>query len=260
MKPRKKPSKVTSATSAGKENVEMGYRESEPPAKRQRKTAGTSSQINPRHKKVKEATAKTARWKPLPQRTRDYIAATVDIAVYNSLPQKGSKRDASEEHLSQLRQRFLDRCSSIQAPVSKLKDLKNIKKCCASQEEYLREDEASLKMLQNELDKTLDTLERNSEEVEKLQDEISRLRAFLDETENDEFQNVDTGVLNLPELPEASFQQATLQEKLMGIGNRDALLQDLQTIQRSPAMQNLLTFLESAHAEADGVSPIGHGN
>ncbi|XP_038656904.1 centromere protein Q-like isoform X2 [Scyliorhinus canicula] len=236
MKPRKKPSKVTS-TSAGKENVEMGYRESEPPAKRQRKTAGTPSQINPRYKKVKESIAKTARWKPLPQSARDYIAATVDIAVYNSLAQKGSKSDASQEHLSQLRQRFLDRCSSIQAPVSNLKDLKNIKKSCASQEEHLREDEASLKMLQNELDKTLDTLERNSEEVEKLQDEISRLRAFLDETENDEFQ-----------------------EKLMGIGNRDALLQDLQTIQRSPAMQNLLTFLEYAHAEADGVSPIGHGN
>ncbi|XP_038656905.1 centromere protein Q-like isoform X3 [Scyliorhinus canicula] len=219
MKPRKKPSKVTS-TSAGKENVEMGYRESEPPAKRQRKTAGTPSQINPRYKKVKESIAKTARWKPLPQSARDYIAATVDIAVYNSLAQKGSKSDASQEHLSQLRQRFLDRCSSIQAPVSNLKDLKNIKKSCASQEEHLREDEASLKMLQN----------------------------------------VDTGVLNLPELPEASFQQATLQEKLMGIGNRDALLQDLQTIQRSPAMQNLLTFLEYAHAEADGVSPIGHGN
>ncbi|XP_078063866.1 centromere protein Q [Mustelus asterias] len=259
MKQRKKPAKISSMA-AGKENVEAGNRESEPPAKRQRETAGTSSQINPKHKKVKVSSVKIARWKPLPQSTRDYIAAAVDIAVYNSLPQKGFKKEDSQEHLSHLRQRFLDRCSSIQAPVSKLKDLKNIKKSCAFQEEHLREDEASLQMLQNELDKTLDTLERNSEEVEKLQDEISHLKAFLDETENDEFQNVDSGVLSLPELPEASFQQATLQEKLMGIGNRDAILQDLQTIQRSPALQNLLAFLERAHTEADGVSPIGNGN
>ncbi|XP_048381355.1 centromere protein Q-like [Stegostoma tigrinum] len=258
MEPRKKVSKTTSTGAAGKKNIEMGYKENELPAKKKRKTTDASIQINPKQKKVKVSTVDTARWKPLPQSTKDYITAAVDIAIYNALPQKGSKMEASQEHLSQLRHRFLDRCSSIKVPVSKLRDLKNVQRSYASKKEHLREDEASLQILQDELDKILATLERNGEEVDKLQNEISSLRTFLDETENNEFQNVGVGVLNLPELPEASFQQTTLQEKLMAIGNHDALLQDLQTIQRCPAVQNLLTFLEHAHAEADTVSPIDH--
>ncbi|XP_043539004.1 centromere protein Q-like isoform X2 [Chiloscyllium plagiosum] len=232
--------------------------ENEQPATKKRKTAGNSSQMNPKQKVGKVPNVNTARWKPLPQSTRDYIAAAIDIAIYNALPLKGSKMEASQEHLSQLKHRFLDRCSSLKVPVSKLKDLRNVQRSCVSKEEYLKEDEVSLRVLQDELDKILKTMEQNSEDVDKLQNEISTLRAFLDETENEQFQNVGVGVLNLPELPEASFQQTTLQEKLMAIGNQVSLRQDLQIIQHCPAMQNLLTFLEHAHAEAENVSPIGH--
>uniref|UniRef100_UPI00398EDBD9 centromere protein Q n=1 Tax=Pristiophorus japonicus TaxID=55135 RepID=UPI00398EDBD9 len=258
MKPRKKPSETMSARAAEKENVAAGHGETEPPAKKRRKTACATSQINPKQRKVTVSIAKASRWKPLPHSTRDYLTATINSAMYKSWPQKGFEKESSQDHLSQLRQRLLDRCSSIQVPVSRLKDLKNVKKSCALQTEHLREDEATLQILQDELDQTLDTLERNREEVERLEDDISSLRELLDDAEGGELQNMNPGVLNLPELPQTSFQQATLQEKLMAIRNRDDLLLDLQTTQRSPEVRNLLTFLELAHAEADGLSPIGH--
>ncbi|XP_067833200.1 centromere protein Q [Heptranchias perlo] len=256
MKPRKTTSKTTSRA-AEKEDVEMEHRESEPPVKKQRTRLDAPNQMNRKQKVARVSAAKAARWKPLPQSTRDYIAAAVNIAMYNSLPQRGSEMEASQEHLVHLRRRFLARCSSIKVPVGKLKDLKNLKKSYELQKDHLREDEATLQTLQDELEKTLESLEQNTMEVEKLQDDIKALKDLLDETGCEELQNVSPGVLNVPELPQTSFQERPLQEKLADVENRDDLLKDLQTIRRSSNMQNLLAFLEGAHAEADKVSPLG---
>ncbi|XP_062892771.1 uncharacterized protein LOC134339914 [Mobula hypostoma] len=213
-----------------------------------------TTQQNPKQKTVKVPPARLTRWKTLPQATRDFIANVIERARLSSLPRRDSDQEASLQLLRQLEKRLLDRCSSLLVPPGKLKDLKNCRKLLVLEEGQLKEGEAALQNLQEELDRTLDRLEKTRDEAEVLQEEIGQLKGFLEEAEDQGMQDVASGVLNLPPLPPESFQQQTLQDQLMSIENVREIFAELYTLQRSSHVQILSGFLERAHAAAELLS------
>ncbi|XP_059818688.1 centromere protein Q-like [Hypanus sabinus] len=213
-----------------------------------------TTQQNPKQKTVRVPPARLTRWKTLPQTTRDFIADAIDRALLSSLPRTDSDQEASLQLLRQLERRLLDRCSSLLVPPGKLKDLKDCRRLLVLEEAQLKEGEAALQNLQEELDRTLDRLERNRDEAEVLQEEIGQLRGFLEEAEDQGMQDRAPGVLNLPPLPPESFQQPTLQDQLMSVKNPRQILSELHALQRSSHVQMLSGFLEQAHAAAELLS------
>ncbi|XP_059576212.1 centromere protein Q-like [Alligator mississippiensis] len=98
--------------------------------------------------------------------------------------------------------------------------------------------------------------EHTDENIQSLQDKIRMLRSELEEEENKAkmvFQGSGRGVLNLPELPTNSLEAPILQEEILKIPNQTGVLQNLNTIQRSAEMRNMLSLLKQAYEKVDSL-------
>ncbi|NWY38800.1 CENPQ protein, partial [Sylvia atricapilla] len=205
-------------------------------------------------KRVKLSSATTGSWQPLSENSKLLLEKIVDSVVLSVLSQQREKKDDVQKHLNVLKERVLRSFKSLKVPPGKLGNLRNILSLQMAEKQMLEVNEESLVQLQEEITEAERSAERIQENIQQLQYKIQVLKNQLEEDEKDArkvFQESGSGALHLPELPKRSFQAPILQEEILKVKNQKGLLKDLNTIQQSADLKNLLTLIEKTYEKVD---------
>ncbi|XP_040406731.1 centromere protein Q [Cygnus olor] len=182
-------------------------------------------------KKVKLTSAKTESWQTLSESSRKFLETVMDSGIL-----------------------MLGLFKTLKVPPGKLGDLKNVLSLHLAEKQMLETNEKTLIQLQEEITEAEQSAEHMEETIMRLQNKIQALKKQLEEDEKKAqkvFQEGGTGALHLPELPKRSLQAPTLQEEVLKIKNQKGLLKDMNTIQQSADMKNMLTLIEKIYEKVD---------
>ncbi|XP_010581407.1 PREDICTED: centromere protein Q [Haliaeetus leucocephalus] len=205
-------------------------------------------------KKVKLTSAKTGSWQTLSESSRQFLETVMDSTILSVLCQRIERKDDVQRHLNLLKERVLRFFKTLKVPPGKLGNLKNIPSLQMAEKQMLETNEESLVQLQEEINEAEQSAERIEETIQQLQHKIQVLKNQLEEDEKKArkvFQENGSGALCLPELPRRSLQAPTLQEEILKIKNQKGLLKDMNTIQQSAALKNMLTLIEKTYEKVD---------
>ncbi|XP_053792796.1 centromere protein Q isoform X3 [Vidua chalybeata] len=205
-------------------------------------------------KKVKLSSATIRSWQPLSENSRLFLENIVDSVVLSVLSQQREGKDDVQKHLNVLKNRVLRSFKTLNVPPGKLGNLKNILGLQMAEKQMLETNEESLVQLQEEITEAERSAERIEENIQQMQYKIQVLKNQLEKDEKDArkvFQENGSGALQLPELPKCSLQAPTLQEEILKVKNQKGLLKDLNAIQQSADLKNLLTLVEKTYEKVD---------
>ncbi|KAM6123192.1 centromere protein Q isoform 2-T2 [Pterocles gutturalis] len=205
-------------------------------------------------KKVKLTSAKIGSWQTLSESSRQLLKTVMDSAILSVLCQQSEREDDVQKHLNLLKERVLRSFKTLKVPAGNLGNLKNVANLLMAEKQMLETNEESLTQLQEEIIETERSAEHIEESIQQLQYKIQVLKNQLEEDEKKArkvFQENSSGALHLPELPKHSLQAPTLQEEIMKIKNQKGLLKDMNTIQQSADLKNLLTLIEKTYEKVD---------
>ncbi|NXK37750.1 CENPQ protein, partial [Piprites chloris] len=205
-------------------------------------------------KKVTLSSATIGSWQTLSETSRQFLETVVDSSVLSVLCQQRKENDDVQKHLNVLKKRVLRVFKTLKVPPGKLDSLKNIPSLQMAERQMLEANEESLAQLQEEITEAERSAEHIQDTVQQLQYKIQLLKKQLEEDEKEArkvFQENDSGALHLPELPKHSFQAPTLQEEILKTKNQKGLLKDMNTIQQSADLKNLLTLIEKTYEKVD---------
>ncbi|NXK52864.1 CENPQ protein, partial [Chauna torquata] len=205
-------------------------------------------------KKVKLTSAKMGSWQTLSESSRQFLGTVMDSGILSILPQQSGGKEDVQKHLNLLKDRLLRFFKTLKVPPGKLGNLKNVLSLQLAEKQMLETNEKALVQLQEEIDEAERTAERVEETIMRLQYKIQALKNQLEEDEKKArklFQEGGTGALHLPELPKRSLQAPTLQEEILKIKNQKGLLKDMNTIQQSADMKNMLMLIERTYEKVD---------
>ncbi|NXK85594.1 CENPQ protein, partial [Formicarius rufipectus] len=205
-------------------------------------------------KKVKLSSAAMGSWQTLLESSRQFLETVVDSVVLSVLCQQRKEIDDVQKHLNVLKKRVLRMLKTLKVPPGNLGNLKNIPSLQMAERQMLETNEESLAQLQEEITEAERSAEHIEDTVQQLQCKIQMLKNQLEEDEKEArkvFQENGSGVLHLPELPKHSFQAPTLHEEILKTKNQKGLLKDVNTIQQSADLKNLLTLIEKTYEKVD---------
>ncbi|NXS10661.1 CENPQ protein, partial [Neodrepanis coruscans] len=205
-------------------------------------------------KKVKLSSATIRSWQTLSESSRQFLETVVDSVILSILSQLRDRKGEVQKHLNILKERVLRVFKTLKAPPGKLGKLKSILSLQMAERQMLERNEESLAQMQEEITEAERSAERIEETVQQLQYKIQVLKSQLEEDEKlarKLFQENGSGVLHLPELPKESLEAPTLQEETLKVKNQKGLLKDMNTIQQSADMKNLLTLIEKTYEKVD---------
>eukprot|EP00075_Anas_platyrhynchos_P021876 XP_027311129.1 centromere protein Q [Anas platyrhynchos] len=205
-------------------------------------------------KKVKLTSAKTESWQTLSESSRKFLESVMDSGILSILCQQSGKKGDVQKHLNVLKERMLRLFKTLKVPPGKLGELKNILSLQLAEKQMLEANEETLIQLQEEITEAERSAEHIEETINRLQNKIQTLKRQLEEDEKKAqkvFQEGGTGALHLPELPKRSLQAPSLQDEILKITNQKGLLKDMNTIQQSADMKNMLTLIEKIHEKVD---------
>ncbi|XP_066036181.1 centromere protein Q isoform X2 [Chamaea fasciata] len=205
-------------------------------------------------KRVKLSSATIGSWQPLSENSRLLLENIVDSVVLSVLSQAREKKEDVQKHLNVLKERVLRSFRSLKVPPGKLGNLKNILSLQMAEKQMLETNEESLVQLQEEITEAERSAERVEENIQQLQYKIQVLKNQLEEDEKDAkkvFQESDSGTLHLPELPKRSLEAPILQEEILKVKNQKGLLKDMNAIQQSADLKNLLSLIEKTYEKVD---------
>ncbi|NWH34787.1 CENPQ protein, partial [Chloropsis hardwickii] len=205
-------------------------------------------------KKVKLSSAAVGSWQPLSENRRLFLENIVDSVVLSVLSQQRVEKDDVQKHLNVLKNRVLKSFKTLKVPPEKLGNLKNILSLQMAEKQMLETNEESLVQLEEEITEAQRAAERIEENIQQLQYKIQVLKNQLEEDEKDArkvFQENGSGALQLPELPKRSLQAPILQEEILKVKNQKGLLKDMNAIQQSADLKNLLTLIEKSYEKVD---------
>ncbi|NXI98453.1 CENPQ protein, partial [Psophia crepitans] len=205
-------------------------------------------------KKVKLTSAKIGSWKILSESSRQFLEAVMDSVILSILCQQSERKGDVQKHLNLLRQRVRRLFKTLKVPPGELGNLKSVASLKMAEKQVLETNEESLVQLQEEINKAERSAEHIEETIQQLQNKIQKLKDQLKEDEKktkEVFQENSSGALHLPELPKRSLQAPTLQEEILKVKNQKGLLQDMNTIQQSADMKNMLTLIEKIYEKVD---------
>ncbi|NXN93228.1 CENPQ protein, partial [Rhinopomastus cyanomelas] len=204
-------------------------------------------------KEVKLSSAKMSSWQTLSESSMKFLETVMDSVMLSILCQLSERKSDVPKHLSLLKERALRHFKTLKVPPGKLGNLKNFSVLHRTEKQKLEANEESLEKLQDEICEAERSAERIEETTQQLQYKIQLLKNQLEEEEKKArkiFQE-DSGTLHLPELPKSSLQAPTLQEEILKIKNQQGLLKDLNTIQQSADLSNMLTLIEKSYEKVD---------
>ncbi|NXG79627.1 CENPQ protein, partial [Baryphthengus martii] len=205
-------------------------------------------------KKVKLTSAKTESWQTLSESSRQFLATVMDSVILSILCRQSERKGDVQKHLNLLKERVLRVFKTLKVPPGKLGNLKNVLSLQMAEQQMLEANEESLVQLQEEITEAERSADRIEETTQQLQYKIQVLKNQLKEDEKNAkkiFQQNDSGTLHLPELPKRSLQAPTLQEEILKVKNQKGLLKDLNTIQQSADLKNMLTLIEKTYEKVD---------
>ncbi|NXU40207.1 CENPQ protein, partial [Drymodes brunneopygia] len=205
-------------------------------------------------KKVKLSSATMGSWQPLSENSRQFLENIVESVVLSVLSQQREKKDDVQKHLNVLKERVLRSFKTLKVPPGKLGNLKNIPGLQMAEKQMLETNEESLVQLQEEINEAERSAEHIEEKIQQLQYKIQVLKNQLEEDEKDArkvLQENGSGALHLPKLPKHSLQAPTLQEEILKVENQEGLLKDMNAIQQSADLKNLLTLIEKTYEKVD---------
>ncbi|KAM3856362.1 centromere protein Q [Vipera latastei] len=160
----------------------------------------------------------------------------------------------NEKHLNILEERFLKCIETLEVPEDELICLTRVQKILKQEEKTYILMEEELEFLEGEITNvtsTLNTMEEKHQTLQKkikaLKDELRTLKAEANMVFNRDIKDD----LRLPGLPMEYFKLPSLQNEVLKIGNPKALLDDMNIIQQSDEMKNMMAFLEQLHEKAD---------
>uniref|UniRef100_A0A8C3KX59 Centromere protein Q n=1 Tax=Chrysolophus pictus TaxID=9089 RepID=A0A8C3KX59_CHRPC len=172
------------------------------------------------------------------------------------LCQQSKGKEDVQKHLNLLKERVLRVFKTLKVPSGKLSNLNNVLRFQVAQKQMLEMNETALVQLQEEINEAEKSAEHAEETILRLQHDIQVLKIQLEEEEKKArklFREGETKELHLPELPRCSLQAPTLQEEILMVENQKGLLEDMNTIQQSADMRNMLTFIEKIYEKVDFV-------
>ncbi|XP_021245086.1 centromere protein Q [Numida meleagris] len=205
-------------------------------------------------KKVKLSSAKLASWQPLSESSRKFLESVMNSGILSILCQQNKEKEDVQKHLNLLAERMLRTFKTLKVPSGKLSNLNNILSLQVAQKQMLEMNETALVELQEEINEAEKSAEHTEETIQRLQHDIQVLKNELEVEEKKArklFREGDTKELHLPELPKRSLQAPTLQEEILMVKNQKGLLEDMNTIQQSADMRNMLTFIEKIYEKVD---------
>ncbi|NWS71200.1 CENPQ protein, partial [Crotophaga sulcirostris] len=205
-------------------------------------------------KKMKLTSAKIGSWQTLSESSQQFLETVMDSVILSILCQKKEKKDDIQKHLNLLKDRLLRVFKTLKVPPGKLGNLKNVLSLQKAEKQMLETNEESLEKLQEEINEAKASTDRIEENILQLQYKIQELKSQLEEGEKKAskiFQENGSGVLHLPELPKSSLQAPILQEEILKIKNQKDLLKDMNTIQQSADLKNMLTLIEKMYEKVD---------
>ncbi|NXY48045.1 CENPQ protein, partial [Ceuthmochares aereus] len=207
-------------------------------------------------KKMKLTSAITASWQTLPESSRHFVETAIDSVMLSILCQQNERKDAVQKHLNLLKEKVLRAFKTLKVPPGKLGNLKNLLSLHMAEKTTLEANEASLVKLQEEIIEAERSAECTEENIQQLQYKIQVLKDQLEEDEKKArkvFQENSSGTLHLPELPKRSLQAPLLQEEILKIKNQKGLLKDMNTVQQSADLKNMLTLIEKVYEKVDSL-------
>ncbi|XP_029800171.1 centromere protein Q [Suricata suricatta] len=235
-----------------------------------KKARNTAKNKNPKHlpsevtgqreltnlRQVKIASNKRKTWQPLSKSSREHLKTMIESVIIEILSNNIREHEQVQYHLNYLKKRLLQLCETLKVPPIKLKDLTNVSSLLKMERAQHRANEEGLALLQEEIDKILETIESMTGNIHSLKNKIQILTSEVEEEEEKVKQafHINAGVLCLPELSQKSLKAPTLQKEILAlIPNHNALLKDLDVLHNSSQMKNVLTFIEEAYKRLDAV-------
>ncbi|OXB62884.1 hypothetical protein ASZ78_003050 [Callipepla squamata] len=116
----------------------------------------------------------------------------------------------------------------LKVPSGKLSNLNNVLSLRVAQQQMLELNETALVQLQEEINEAEKSAEHTKDSIQTLKRGIQELKDQLEEEE----------------------KKASKEEALM-VNNQKGLLEDLNTIQQSADVKNMLTFIEKVYEKVD---------
>ncbi|NXU81429.1 CENPQ protein, partial [Oreotrochilus melanogaster] len=205
-------------------------------------------------KPVKLTSAKTGSWQTLSESSRQFLETVMDSVILSVLCQHSERKGDVQKHLNLLKGRLLKSFKTLKVPPGKLGNLKNVRSLQMAEKQMLETNEESLVQLQGEVTEAQRAAGCTDETLQQLQYKIQVLKNQLEEDERKArkvFQEPSSGALQLPELPKRSLQAPTLQEEILKIKDQKGLLKDMNTIQQSADLKNMLSLVEKTYEKVD---------
>ncbi|XP_037700464.1 centromere protein Q-like [Choloepus didactylus] len=206
-------------------------------------------------KQLKIASNKRKTWQPLSKSSREYLQSMMESVIIAILSKSIKENEQIQYHLNCLNKRLLQLCETLNVPPKKQKDLTNVSSLLKMERTQHRANEEGLALLQEEIDKIVETTESMTGNIQSLKSKLQVLTSEVDEEEEKVkkiFQMDGSEVLSLPELSQNSLKAPILQKEiLMLIPNQNALLKDLDVLHNSSQMKDMFTFIEEAYKRLD---------
>ncbi|VCX31529.1 unnamed protein product [Gulo gulo] len=235
-----------------------------------KKVRNTAKNKNPKHlltevtgqtehtnlKQVRITSNKRKTWQPLSESSKEHLQTMMDSVIIAILSNNIRENERVQYHLNYLKKRLLQLCETLKVPPKKLKDLTNVSNLLKMERAQHRANEEGLALLQEEIDKIVETIESMTGNIQSLKNKIQVLTSEVEEEEEvvKQMFQIDSGILCLPELSQKSLKAPTLQKEILtSIPNHKALLRDLDVLHNSSQMKNMLTFIEEAYKRLDAL-------
>ncbi|NXP44969.1 CENPQ protein, partial [Heliornis fulica] len=204
-------------------------------------------------KKIKLTSAKIRSWQTLSETSRHFLETVMDSVILSLLCQQKERKDDVQKHLNLLKERVLKSLKRLKVPPGKLENLKNVLRIQIAEKQKLETNEESLAQLQEEIKEAERSAEYIESTIQQLQYKIQVLKNQLEDEKKARkvFQENGSGTLHLPELPRQSLEAPTLQEEILKVKNQKGLLKDMNTIQESADMKNILILIEKTYEKVD---------
>ncbi|XP_008992802.3 centromere protein Q isoform X1 [Callithrix jacchus] len=206
-------------------------------------------------KQVKTASSKRKTWQPLSKSSRDNLQTMMESVIITILIKSIKEKEEIQYHLNFLKKRLLQLCETLKVPPKKTEDLANVSSLLNVERARNKANAESLALLQEEIDKMVETAELMTGNIQRLENKIEILASEVEEEEEkvkQMHQINNSGVLSLPELSQKTLKAPTLQKEILAlIPNQNALLKDLDILHNSSQMKSMLTFIEEAYKKLD---------
>ncbi|XP_051008904.1 centromere protein Q [Acomys russatus] len=217
------------------------------------KVTGQAKRIN--LKQVKISSNKKINWQPLPKNTEEYLRSMMESVILEILNKNSKRKEQIQYHLNLLKRRLLQQCGTLKVPPRKLNYLTDMSSLLKMEKAQEKKNEESLALLQEEIDKIVETTESMTESIQSLKNKIQILTNEVAEEEQkvkEVFLMDNNKALTLPELSEKSLKAPILHKKILAlIPNQNALLKDLDVLHSSAPVKNMSAFIQEAYQRLD---------